>query len=73
MLYSAFKTFGRAPKFGHFEVFGVKFSAKKSIFQNCPIKRAKRASRQGNSEKFHSKNLKNDQIEVVGSKFLNAL
>ena len=28
-----------------FEVFGVKFSAKKSIFQNCPIKRAWRASR----------------------------
>ena len=27
-----------------FEVFGVKFSAKKSIFQNCPIKRARRAS-----------------------------
>ena len=33
--YSAFKKIGPASKFGHFEVFGVKFSAKKSIFQNC--------------------------------------
>ena len=34
-----------------FGVFGLKFSAKKSIFQNCPIKRARRASRKGNFEK----------------------
>ena len=57
----------------------MKFSAKKSIFLNCPIKRARRASRKGNFEKsifwpkISLKNLKNDQIEVVGPKFLNAL
>ena len=35
MFYSAFKNFGPVPKFGHFEVFGVKFSGKKSIFNYC--------------------------------------
>ena len=39
-----------------FEVFGVEFLAKKSIFQNCTIKPAG-----------------NDQFEVFGPKFLNAL
>ena len=33
-------------------VFGVKFSAKKLISQNCPIKRARRASPKGNLEKI---------------------
>ena len=40
--YSAFNNFCPALKFGHFEVFEVKFLAKKSIFQNCPTKRAQR-------------------------------
>ena len=52
-----------------FEVFGVNFSAQKSIFQDCPMKRA----RGFYGQKFHSKNLKNHQIEVVGPKLLNAL
>ena len=33
--YSAFKNVGPASKFGNFWGFGVKLSAKKSIFQNC--------------------------------------
>ena len=58
-----------------FDVFGVKFSDKKSIFQNCPIKRAGKAILKNRffGRKCHSINLKNDQIEVVGHKFLNAL
>ena len=36
--YSAFKNFGPTTSiWSFFEVFGVKFSAKKSIFQNCPL------------------------------------
>ena len=45
VIYSAFKNFGPAPKFGHFRGFGVKISDKKIDFL-----------------KFHSKNIKNDQI-----------
>ena len=62
-----------------FEFFWVKFSAKKSIFQNCP--RNEPEARAGKvimknlffGPKFYSKNLKNDRIRVVGPKFLNAL
>ena len=32
-------------------IFGVKFSAKNSIFQNCPTKRARMSSWKGNVEK----------------------
>ena len=35
--YSAFTNLGPNTQFGHFEVFGVKFSAQKLIFQNCPV------------------------------------
>ena len=57
--YSGFNNFGPPPKFGHFcgfrsEVFAENFSAQKSIFQNCPVKRARRASRT-NFRNLHSK------------------
>ena len=58
---------------GHFQ---NNFRPKNRNFQNCPIKRARRASRQGNFENFDFfilKTSKNDQIEVVGHTFLNAL
>ena len=60
-LYSAFKNFSPAPKVGHFL---VKTSPKggKEILKNRFFGR-----------KFHTKSLKNDQIEEVGSKFVNAL
>ena len=41
------KVLVRLRNFVVFEVFGVKFSAQKSVFQNCQIKRARRASRKG--------------------------
>ena len=40
-----------------FEVFGVKFSAKKSIFQNCSIKRARSASRKAQHFWTHCRSL----------------
>ena len=50
--------------------FWVKFSAKKSIFQNCPMKRVRRVIRKGNFEnKTYSKNLKNDQISEPDTNF----
>ena len=54
----------------------MNFSAKKLIFENCHIKRARKCNFEKNrffGRKIHSKNLKNDQIEVVGPKCLNAL
>ena len=47
-LYSALTKSARLRNLFIFEVFGVKFSAKTSIFQNHPIKRARQASRKGN-------------------------
>ena len=57
-------------------VFGVKISAKKSVFQNCQIKRARRASRIGNCEKsiFLPKiSLKKWPNFGAGPNFVNAL
>ena len=54
----------------------MKFSAKKSIFQNCLSGSPFGLVLLGNFEKsiFWPKiSLKNDRIEVVGPKFLNAL
>ena len=54
-----------------FEVFGVKFSAKKSIFQNC-LSGSFYAAILKNpffGRKFHSKNLKKDRISVPDQHF----
>ena len=56
-LYSAFKNVGPARNLVMFEVFGVNFAAKKSIFS--PKKPSLKNRFFG--RKFHSKNLKNDQ------------
>ena len=50
-------------------IFKNNFQTKNRDFQNYPIKRARRASR----PKIIIKTSKNDQIEVVGHNFLNAL
>ena len=63
-LYTAFKILIGRRNFVIFEVFGVKLSAKKSILQNCPIKRARRTSRKCKckkrsfDQKIRFKNLK---------------
>ena len=63
----------------NFEVFGVKLSAKKSIFQNCLSGSPLGLVLWGNFQKsifgrkFHSKNLKIDQISEPDKNFFNAL